>query len=182
LRAIPATAGFCGFHLHRISIENNIHNIVVHPASIEICSRDRVKTDKRDSLKIATQLAAGRLRGIYIPDRQRECNRTITRLRHQLTKDKNRLSVQIKSLLFLHGLIRYDHTQTACPKWVKKLLKMQFQPQVDFCIHRMAQRWLVLNDEIKALDHELAKQAIADIELEKNTFKHLELVRLAPEY
>jgi transposase len=37
-----------GFSLHRYLIENGINNIVVHPASIEVSSRDRVKTDKRD--------------------------------------------------------------------------------------------------------------------------------------
>ena len=58
-------AGFCGFFLHRKLVEQGINNIVVHAASIEIASRDRVKTDKRDSLKIATQLSTGRLRGIY---------------------------------------------------------------------------------------------------------------------
>jgi len=48
-------AGFSGFVLHRFLIKNGIENKVVHPAAIEVSSRDRVKTDKRDSLKIATQ-------------------------------------------------------------------------------------------------------------------------------
>jgi transposase len=59
-------AGFSGLCLHRVLKQNNIHNIVVHAASIEIASRDRVKTDKRDSLKIATHLAVGRLKCIHI--------------------------------------------------------------------------------------------------------------------
>ena len=37
---------------------------MVHPGSIEVATRDRVKTDKRDAKKMATQLAAGRLKGI----------------------------------------------------------------------------------------------------------------------
>src|ERR1700730_12874789 len=53
-------AGFSGFHLHRFLVRHNIDNIVVHPANIETGSRDCVKTDKRDSLKIAKQLADGR--------------------------------------------------------------------------------------------------------------------------
>ena len=55
-------AGFSGFHLHRFLIKNGVKNIVVHPASIEVSSRDRVKTDKRDSLKIASQLSNGVLK------------------------------------------------------------------------------------------------------------------------
>ena len=46
-------AGFSGFGLHRYLLENGINNIVVHAASIEVSSRDRVKTDKRDATKIA---------------------------------------------------------------------------------------------------------------------------------
>jgi transposase len=92
-------AGFSGFNLHRELVNNNIDNLVVHPASIEIASRDRVKTDKRDSLKIATQLAAGRLKSINIPSPQRESYRAITRLRDKLIKDRSRISVQIKAFL-----------------------------------------------------------------------------------
>ena len=44
--------------------------IVVHPASIEVSSRDTVKTDKRDSLKIAQQLAAGRLQWVSVPTKE----------------------------------------------------------------------------------------------------------------
>ena len=77
-------AGFSGFNLHRLLIAAGIHNIVVHAASIEISARDRVKTDKRDSLKIATQLQAGRLKCIDVPSVERESFRFITRLREKL--------------------------------------------------------------------------------------------------
>src|SRR5262249_7531919 len=56
-------AGFSGFGLHRAlcraGIQNLIQNLVVHAAAVEIAARDRVKTDKRDSRKLAVQLAAG---------------------------------------------------------------------------------------------------------------------------
>ena len=49
-------AGYSGFWLHRDLESAGISNIVVHAASIEVAANDRVKTDKRDSLKMATQL------------------------------------------------------------------------------------------------------------------------------
>ena len=58
-------AGFCGFHLHRCLEAAGFVNMVVNAAGIEIAVGDRVKTDKRDSLKLATHLAGGRLKGIY---------------------------------------------------------------------------------------------------------------------
>ncbi len=65
-------AGFSGFNLHRQLISAGIKNIIVNPSSIEIISRDKVKNDKRDAKKIATQLAVGRLKSIYIPTSEQE--------------------------------------------------------------------------------------------------------------
>ena len=64
-------AGFCGFHLHRTLEAAGIENIVVHAAGIET-SNSRVKTDKRDSLKIAAHLSEGKLRSVYIPTVEKE--------------------------------------------------------------------------------------------------------------
>jgi transposase len=68
-------AGFSGFVLHRYLQENGIDNRVVHAASVEISARDRVKTDKRDSLKLATQLSHGRLKALHVPTVEREAYR-----------------------------------------------------------------------------------------------------------
>jgi transposase len=46
-------AGFSIFGLHRHLCGAGIHNIVVHAAAIEVAARDRVKTEKRDLLKLA---------------------------------------------------------------------------------------------------------------------------------
>lgn len=48
-------AGFSGFHLHRYLENHGIKNRIVHAAGIEIASGNRIKTDKRDSLRLATQ-------------------------------------------------------------------------------------------------------------------------------
>ena len=52
-------AGYSGLWLHRASEAAGISNIVVHAASVEIEANNRVKTDKRDSLKLAEQLSSG---------------------------------------------------------------------------------------------------------------------------
>ncbi|MDJ0574373.1 MAG: hypothetical protein QNJ65_04315 [Xenococcaceae cyanobacterium MO_234.B1] len=57
-------SGFSGFVLHRILEKEGIHNLVVNPGSIEVAIHNRVKTDKRDALHLATLLEAGRLKGI----------------------------------------------------------------------------------------------------------------------
>ena len=117
-------AGFCGFHLHRLLVGAGIKNIVVHAASIEI-SKDRVKTDKRDSIKIATHLSQGRLVCINIPTVEREDFRALTRLRATFAKQKTRIACQIKSLLYQHGMISAYDDKKVSEKWIKNLSKMQ---------------------------------------------------------
>ena len=72
-------SGFSGFVLHRTLEKAGLHNIVVNPGSIEVAVHNRVKTDKRDALKIATLNEAGRLKGIRVPTVSQEQQRHLTR-------------------------------------------------------------------------------------------------------
>ena len=56
-------AGFSAFVLHRALTQVGITNIVVNPASIAVAANDKVKTDRRNSKRRASDLADGRLRG-----------------------------------------------------------------------------------------------------------------------
>lgn len=151
-------AGFCGFHLHRTLVAAGIKNIVVHAAGIET-SNSKVKTDKKDSLKIATHLSEGKLRNVYIPTVEQEDNRTVTRLRDTFVKDKARIANQIKSLLFLHGLIPADHNKRVSLKWIKSLTELEMTPGVRLTIQMYIAMWLEFAAKIKEIDLEIIKQA-----------------------
>ena len=161
-------AGFCGFHFHRKLIAKGIHNIVVHASSIEIASRDRVKTDKRDSLKIATQLSVGRLKSIHIPTIERESFRAISRLRENLIRDKTRVGVRIKSFLNLYGLMAYNDNTRTTRKWIINLLKSINTNDSDysFALRVMGDNWLEIDDRIKLVETRLKNQAAVEPELE----------------
>ena len=154
-------AGFCGFHLHRALEAAGIENIVVHAAGIET-SNSRVKTDKRDSLKIAAHLSEGKLRSVYVPTVEQEDNRTVTRLRDNVCKQKSRIANQIKSLLFLHGLIPADNKKKVSLKWIRGLSQLEMTPGVKFSIEMLATMWLQLDAKIKEIDMEIKKQAVKD--------------------
>ena len=91
--------GHSGFWLHRKLEAAGIRCLVVHVASIEVSLRDMVKTDKRDSLKIAEQLVTGRLRGVRVPSVEEEQKQLLTRTREQLMNKKRRVMVQIRMRL-----------------------------------------------------------------------------------
>ena len=154
-------AGFCGFHLHRTLEAAGIENTVVHAAGIET-SNNRVKTDKRDSLKIAAHLSEGKLRSVHIPTVEREDYRTVTRLRDTFCTERSRIGNQIKSLLFLHGLISADNKKKVSPAWIKGLSKFEMTPGVGFAIKKFAEMWLEFDAKIKEIDMEIKEQAIKD--------------------
>ena len=151
-------AGFCGFYLHRFLTNNDFENLVVHPASIEIGSRDRVKTDKRDSLKIATQLSVGRLKSIHIPSEDQEYDRLITRSRDSLVKKRTRAACQIKSLLHLFGLITWDNNLKMSAKFIQNILVIEVHPSLKFCLEILCKQWLEITNDIKRIDKHLKTQ------------------------
>lgn len=148
-------AGFCGFHLHRILIAAGINNLVVNPGDIEVNARNRVKTDKRDSLKIATQLAADRLHGIYIPSLEQELSRTISRLRDSLVRQRSRLSCQMKNVLFLFGYIPYSEKLKVCPKWIEKILEKSYPEEIKYVLDAYVACWEFQTQKIKEVEVEL---------------------------
>ena len=91
-------AGFSGFVLHRDLASKGIKNLVVDPASMEIASNNRVKTDKRDAEKLAIHLDGSRLRSIHIPEPSREHKRTLTRLRRSSFDVTNKQVVALTRL------------------------------------------------------------------------------------
>ena len=159
-------AGFSGFHLHRYLVSNGINNIVVHPGSIEVASRDRVKTDKRDALKISTQLAAHRLKGIFVPSQEREEKRSVTRLRKNIVKARHRVGQEFKALLFTQGLIEPEDDTVVCPIWLSQklneVLTVGYSADFHYSLDQYSQQWVQLNDRIKAVEAKLVTQANND--------------------
>jgi transposase len=103
-------ASFSGFKAHRELIKLGINNIVVNPADIPTTDKERKqKEDARDSRKIAEQLAASNLVGIYIPDIDFEGDRSLLRFRKTLTKEIARNKVRVKSFLYYHGIVIPTH-------------------------------------------------------------------------
>lgn len=160
-------AGFSGFALHRYLASEGIINIVVHAAAIEVSSRDRVKTDKRDSLKIAIQLSTGRLKGIHVPSLEREQYREVSRLREKFVKDKKRVGNRLKGLLHRHGLITALDERKVSKKWIDSLLKNITNDPLGYCIKMHAIQWLDLAKKVKEIEKALEEQAKEDSALDR---------------
>jgi transposase len=97
-------AGYCGFWVHDELEKLGVDCIVVNPADVPTSDKERrVKTDRVDAGKLARHHRSGELRGIYIPGRSHQEDRTLVRTRAQFVRKQTRCKHQIKSLLQFYG-------------------------------------------------------------------------------
>ena len=154
-------AGYSGFWLHRELEAAGISNIVVHAASIEVAANDRVKTDKRDSLKMATQLSAGRLKGIRVASLEEEHRRLLPRTREQLMRAKRRVQIQIRMRLHQFGLFPPEIERVIRLKDVEELL-MKLDGDLQYCLSCLYSDWEHLVSQVKEIDRQIAQRSKED--------------------
>jgi transposase len=159
-------AGFSGFSLHRILEKNSIKNIVIHPSGLEMAVGNRVKTDKRDALKIASHLEANRLKGIHVPTQELEEKRAVTRIRNSISEHKVSIGNQIKSFLHHHGLFHLVAKQKISPRWIEALKKQPMKEELRFALDQLINMWQECQVKIKQCDVRMKKQALEEHRLE----------------
>jgi transposase len=95
-------AGPCGFGLHDQLREDGVEGIVVPPSLIPLESGNKVKTDKRDSRKLARLLDSNMLKRVHVLTQKDRADRELLRTRRQILEHRNDVARQIKSkLLFI---------------------------------------------------------------------------------
>src|SRR5437773_7529933 len=92
-----------GFGLARRLRQLGVECEVVAPSMTPTRSGERVKTDKRDALKLARLLRAGELTPGYIPEPTDEAIRDLCRARSDAVDDRRRSRHRLKGFLLRHG-------------------------------------------------------------------------------
>jgi transposase len=93
LRGLPGPvravyeAGPTGYGLVRRARAEGIEMAVCSPGNIERRPGDRIKTDKRDAIRLARLFCAGDLRLVWIPSGEHEQLRDLVRCRENLRSD-----------------------------------------------------------------------------------------------
>ena len=123
-------AGFSAFVLHRVLTKAGITNIVVNPASVAVAANDKVKTDRRDSKKLAIDLADGRLRGIYVPTEAEELARLLPRTRAQIVEHRATIARQIKAKLHQFGLIAPSSRRLISNRYLREIAAWSLPPEL----------------------------------------------------
>jgi transposase len=94
-------AGPFGYWLHRRLLDWGHTCDVVAPSLIPKRPGDRVKTDRRDALNLASLLRAGQLTAVWVPDATHEAVRALVRLRGLAVGDIKRAKQQILSFCLM---------------------------------------------------------------------------------
>lgn len=149
-------AGFSGFVLHRVLDGAEIENVVVHAASIEV-SRKKTKTDKRDAQKLAEQLEAGRLQGIYIPSKEEELARLVPRTRDQLVRARTRVRNQIRMRLHYFGLLDPLERRPMSQALLQEVRAAGIPAELERVLSIQSEVWNTLSERIALCDKSIAK-------------------------
>jgi transposase len=96
-------AGPCGYALARDLAAAGYRCEVIAPSKIPRKAGDRVKTDRRDALMLASLARAGELVAVTIPDERDEAIRDLSRARVDAVRARLKARQQLKALLLRHG-------------------------------------------------------------------------------
>jgi transposase len=106
-------AGPCGYGLYRQLIASGHDCEVVAPSKIPKAAGERIKTDRRDALKLARLLRSGDLTAVWVPDREQERMRDLSRARDDLIAQERKARQQLNAFLLRHG----HHWPTGKSRW-----------------------------------------------------------------
>jgi transposase len=116
-------AGCFGYWLHDRLVSRGHECIVAAPSRIPRESGNRVKTDPKDSRKLAYLLATNGLKAVWVPSREELCHRQVIRRRGQLMGDRVRVQNRIKGELLFFGIPLPDAPGHWSKAFVKQLWK-----------------------------------------------------------
>jgi transposase len=96
-------AGPCGYGLYRQLLASGHDPQVVAPSRIPKASGERIKTDRRDALKLARLARSGDLTPVWVPDTEQEAMRDLTRARDDMKAQERKARQQLNAFVLRHG-------------------------------------------------------------------------------
>lgn len=97
-------AGPTGYGLQRVLAGQGYACEVIAPSLIPKRAGERIKTDRRDCLRLAECSRAGELRAVWIPDPEDEAIRDLARAREDAVNSRTQARHQLKGFLLRHGV------------------------------------------------------------------------------
>lgn len=137
---------------------------MVTPPSLVPRVGGRVKTDRRDSRKLASMLANGFLRRVHVLTPEERAHRQLLRTRNQIERHRKQTQAQIKSMLLFHGK---RAAETVLERWsqahVEWIANLSWDnPALKTSMEALVALYRHLDGQYKALTAEIAALAEAE--------------------
>ena len=123
-------AGPCGYGVYREIIETGHHCEVVAPSLIPRRAGERVKTDRRDALKLARLHRSGELTAVWVPDEEQEAIRDLTRAREDMKAIELKARQRLGAFLLRHGRVYREGKSRWTQKHFRWLEEQKFEHPV----------------------------------------------------
>ena len=171
-------AGPCGYTTYWQLVTMGICCEVIAPTLIPTKPGDKVKTDRRDAIKLARLLRAGELTSVWVPDRAHEALRDLVRAREAAKKDQRTARHRLGKFLLRNGVYRQEKMTSWSQKhvlWMNTLkfeepsLKVVFQDYLHEVEHQ--------RDRLKALEAAIDKAIEESPEHIREVVAALQLLR-----
>jgi len=118
-------AGPTGYGLQRALAQRGYCCHVIAPSLIPKRAGERIKTDRRDCLRLAELARAGELRAVWIPDPADEAIRDLARAREDAVNARTQVRQQLKGFLLRHD-VRYPRRTSWSKSFYRWLATVSF--------------------------------------------------------
>lgn len=109
-------AGPTGYPLYRLLLSLGIHCEVIAPSLTPQRPGERIKTDRRDAIRLAQLYRAGELTSIYVPTPEDEALRDLVRCREDAKEDELRAKHRLTKFLLRNNI----QPPPGVNKWTRK--------------------------------------------------------------
>jgi transposase len=152
-------AGPCGYWIYRLLTSLGHCCYVVAPSLIPKKPGDKVKTDKRDALKLAKLLKSEELTPIYVPEDKDEAIRDLSRAHETAMKDLKDAKYQLKGLFLRNNITCKvnDNWSNQHLRWLTELVLPH--PSQQIVLQEMIQTISERIKRVERLVNELMYQA-----------------------
>jgi transposase len=151
-------AGPCGYWVYRLLTKLGHCCYIVAPSLIPKKPGERVKTDKRDALKLTRLLKNADLTPIYVPEPEDEAIRDVSRARERAMRDLNNARYQLKALLLRNNIAYTGKSNWSFKhlRWLTELILPH--PAQQIVLQEMIQTVTERIARLERLDNELSHQ------------------------
>ena len=149
-------AGPCGYWIYRLLTSLGHCCYVIAPSLIPKKPGEKIKTDKRDALKLAKLLKSEDLTPIYVPEPEDEAIRDLSRARETAMKDLKDAKYQLKALLLRNNINYHGNANWSLQhlRWLTELILPHPTQQI------------VLQEYLQTINERIARLKRLDNELE----------------